>query len=52
VGGRVIASQEVGQLGPGRHFVDFKGHDLRSGVYLLRLSTGSGSIVKRVAIAH
>jgi type IX secretion system substrate protein len=52
VGGRVIVSREVGPLGPGRHFVDFKGNGLRSGVYLLRLSTGSGSIVKRVAIAH
>lgn len=53
VGGRLVSSRDVGGLGEGRHLVALAGpRELRPGVYLLRLSSGSRAIVKRVAIAR
>lgn len=53
VGGRLVSSRDVGGLGEGRHLVAVAGpRMLRPGVYLLRLSSGSRTIVKRVAVAR
>jgi hypothetical protein len=51
VGGRRVASREMGGLGAGRHEVQL-GNDgpLPSGLYLVRLSQGRNVAVTRVAI--
>ena len=49
--GRVAASREVGNLGPGRHSLTLsEGRHLAPGVYLLRLSQGNVVRVTRAAL--
>jgi hypothetical protein len=49
VGGRRVASREVGSLGAGRHVVDLTdGARLPAGLYLVRLTQGGASRVVRV----
>lgn len=49
VSGRMVASDEVGMLGAGRHVRNLRGnHRLAPGVYLVRLTRGADSRVARV----
>jgi len=51
VSGRLVGSQDVGHLGPGRHAVAF-GNDtrLRPGVYLVTLTQAASSLRTRVVV--
>jgi hypothetical protein len=51
VAGRVVASRDVGALGPGPHVVPLgDAARLRAGVYLLRLMHGGRTLVRKCAI--
>jgi DNA-binding beta-propeller fold protein YncE len=51
VAGRRISAREVGQLGAGRHELDFGvGRSLAPGLYLVRLKQGTNSGVIRAAV--
>ena len=51
VGGRRVATQEVGSLGPGRHSVTLgAGRALPPGVYLVRLSRAGQALTVRAAV--
>jgi hypothetical protein len=51
IGGRVVASAEVGSFGEGSHVVDVaRGRALAPGVYLVRLAQGFESRTARVAV--
>ncbi|MEP7224661.1 MAG: T9SS type A sorting domain-containing protein, partial [Actinomycetota bacterium] len=51
VRGRLVASQEVGSLGAGRHVVDLaSGMKLRAGVYLVRLTQGGLARTTRAVV--
>ncbi len=53
VGGRRVASREVGSLGAGAHVVELvPNHALAPGLYLLRLAQGANVRVTRVAVAQ
>ena len=53
VGGRKIAAREVGALGAGSHLVTLgEGRTLTPGVYLLRLTQGSRSIMARSIVVR
>ena len=51
VGGRRIASHEVGSLGAGRHTLDLaQSQHFAPGLYLLRLTQGANTRTTRVAV--
>jgi hypothetical protein len=51
VSGRVLASTEVGAMGPGRHEVDLVGaRTVQPGIYFLRLSQDGSEVRTRVAL--
>jgi hypothetical protein len=51
VAGRLVSAREVGQLGAGRHAVDFSaGRTLAPGIYLVRLQQGANVKVVRAAV--
>lgn len=51
IAGRLVASSEVGSLGPGRHEFAL-GRDLPSGIYLVRLSHPQGQARAKVAVVR
>jgi hypothetical protein len=51
VSGRRVVAREVGSLGPGRHTLDLaEGRRLAPGLYVVRLTQGRQTGVRRVAI--
>jgi hypothetical protein len=53
VAGRVLASAQVGTMGPGRHSADLAGgKTLLPGIYFLRLSQGGSEMRTRVAVTR
>ncbi len=49
--GRVVASREVGMLGPGTHRVDLtRGRSLPVGMYFIRLDSGGRSLRSKVTV--
>jgi hypothetical protein len=51
VAGRVVASRQVGSLGPGRHSLELsEGGALRPGIYFLHLTQGAGEVRARAAV--
>lgn len=53
VGGRRIASREVGSLGAGQHMVELAaGRRLASGLYIVRLRQGGDERIARVAVTQ
>jgi hypothetical protein len=51
--GRIVASREVGSLGPGRHTVELgKGGRIAAGVYFLRLTQGRQSLTARACVVR
>jgi VCBS repeat protein len=51
--GRMRMRQELGDLGPGRHQIEMAaGESISSGVYFLRLTEGSGTVLRRVVLLH
>ena len=51
VAGRLVSAREVGQLGAGRHALDFSaGRTLAPGIYLVRLQQGANVNVVRAAV--
>lgn len=53
VSGRVVAREEIGQLGPGRHALQLRGErGIRPGVYLVRLQHGAEVRVKRAVVVE
>jgi len=50
LGRRVATLAQSRRLPPGRHAFLFDGADLPGGVYLIRLTTGAGSFVRRVVL--
>jgi hypothetical protein len=51
VAGRLVLRREVSALGPGRHGLSLTSpHQLRAGLYFLRLVQGRRSITRRVAL--
>jgi hypothetical protein len=51
VAGRIVSASEVGQLGAGRHLLDFgAGRHLAPGIYLVRLQQGANVKVVRAAV--
>lgn len=51
VAGRLVASSEVGPLGPGRHAFAL-GRNLQPGIYLVRLNHSQGQARAKVAVVH
>jgi len=51
IAGRLVASSEVGSLGPGRHEFAL-GRDLPSGIYLVRLNHPQGQARAKVAVVR
>jgi glycerophosphoryl diester phosphodiesterase len=51
IAGRLVASSEVGSLGPGRHEFAL-GRDLPSGIYLVRLDHPQGQARAKVAVVR
>jgi hypothetical protein len=48
--GRRIEQHEVGTLGKGRHSVRLGGRSLPSGLYFVRLTEGTGSLLRKVCV--
>ena len=53
IAGRRVIHRDVSAFGPGLHRVDLGStYGLEAGIYLLRLSQGSGSQVRRISLLH
>jgi len=53
VRGRMVASREVGSLGPGSHLVELDpGEELEAGIYWLRLTHGGRSVTARGVVVR
>jgi hypothetical protein len=52
LGGRMIETQRVDQLGPGSHIVTFAQRNLSAGVYLIRLTQDGKSLNARTAFVR
>jgi hypothetical protein len=52
VAGRVVASREVGSLGPGHHAVKLGSLRVSSGIYFVRLTQGMQSLSARICIVR
>ena len=52
VSGRRVLVREVGSLGAGSHVVNFNGHSLAAGVYMVRLTQAGRSVSAKAIILH
>jgi hypothetical protein len=52
VAGRVVATREVGSLGPGTHPVTLRGESLKPGVYVVALRQGDRTVTRRVSLVQ
>ena len=51
VGGRRVASVDVGPLGPGPHVVDLdRGQPIPAGIYVIRLSAGAHTLSAKAVV--
>jgi PKD repeat protein len=52
ISGRVVATENVGELNSGKHGIRLQTQDLPAGLYLARVTTNNGQSTHKVMIAH
>ncbi|MEY3443082.1 MAG: hypothetical protein RLZZ519_1363, partial [Bacteroidota bacterium] len=50
--GRIVATENVGELNSGKNGIRLQTQDLPAGLYLARVTTGNGQSTQKVMIAH
>ena len=52
ISGKIVFSNDLGNLNPGHHQLEFEGAEFNAGIYFYSLSVGSEKITKKMIINH